>query len=466
MIKQEEYRNETNQIYNSKETKLTDLDKSLVVVAKFGGSSVANSTQFKKVKDIVLSEDIQYKRDVVVISAIGKFDKNDSKVTDLLYLLHAHLKYNVPYTSIYEMIKERFYRIKNDLSLTLDLDKEFNEFEKLLTKDISEDFLVSRGEYITSKLMANYLGYTFVDAAELIKFNYDGTVNYQLTNNLVQKAYQEYHKIIVPGFYGSYPNGTIKTFIRGGSDITGAIVAAGLNALYYENWTDVSGILMTDPKIIKNALTIKEITYAELRELSYMGASVLHEHTVFPVRKLNIPIKILNTNSPHDCGTIITENCNDDELLITGIAGKKHFTSFTITKKSEVNKLNVITNALNVFSKFNVNVEHIPSSIDSFSVVVPSSDIVNNLYDIVTALKQISDIQEVSIDDDIALVAVVGRNMVYKPGISGRIFGIVGNNNINIKMIAQGSHEISIIVGVSNKDFEKTISVIYNDLVK
>lgn len=438
----------------------------MLVVAKFGGSSVANSTQFKKVKEIVLSHDLENYRNAVVVSALGKKEIGDSKITDLLYLLHAHLKYNVPYDNIYEMIKTRFNKVKEDLELNIDLEKEFSELEKSLSKDIKEDYLVSRGEYITSKMMAEYLGYGFVDAADVIKFNYDGTINYELTYNLIEKSYIEQGKIVIPGFYGAYPNGTIKTFSRGGSDITGAIVAAALKASFYENWTDVSGILMTDPKIIKDAKTIKEITYAELRELSYMGASVLHEHTVFPVQRAHIPIKILNTNRPLDLGTIITEDCNDFSQIITGIAGKKLFTSFTITKKQEVNKLLVIKSALDVFSRFNINVEHIPSSIDSFSVVVPSSDVANNLYDVVTALKNNPDIQEVHIDDDIALIAVVGRNMVDKPGISGRIFGIVGNNNINIKMIAQGSHELNIIVGVSNKDFEKTIKVIYDNLIK
>lgn len=438
----------------------------MLVVAKFGGSSVANSTQFKKVKEIVLSNDLENYRNAVVVSALGKKEKGDSKITDLLYLLHAHLKYNVPYDNIYEMIKTRFNKVKEDLELNIDLEKEFAELKNSLSKDIKEDYLVSRGEYITSKMMAEYLGYGFVDAADVIKFNYDGTINYELTYNLIEKSYIEQGKIVIPGFYGAYPNGTIKTFSRGGSDITGAIVAAALKASFYENWTDVSGILMTDPKIIKDAKTIKEITYAELRELSYMGASVLHEHTVFPVQRAHIPIKILNTNRPLDLGTIITEDCNDFSQIITGIAGKKLFTSFTITKKQEVNKLLVIKSALDVFSRFNINVEHIPSSIDSFSVVVPSSDVANNLYDVVTALKNNPDIQEVHIDDDIALIAVVGRNMVDKPGISGRIFGIVGNNNINIKMIAQGSHELNIIVGVSNKDFEKTIKVIYDNLIK
>ena len=438
----------------------------MLVVAKFGGSSVANATQFQKVKEIVLEKKPNYYRNVIIISALGKKEKDDSKITDLLYLLHAHLKYNVPYNLILDMIKNRFLSVKNDLKLKIDLEKEFNDLEKELSKDLSEDYLVSRGEYITSKMMAEYLGYNFVDASSIIKFNYDGTINYELSYPLIEDAIKKYNKVVIPGFYGTYPNGVVKTFSRGGSDITGALVAAAIKADYYENWTDVSGILMADPHIIKNSKTIKEITYSELRELSYMGASVLHEQTVFPVQKAGIPIKILNTNAPSDEGTIIREDCTNKDEIITGIAGKKNFTSFTIIKRQEVNKLDAIKDALDVFSKFKVTVEHIPSSIDSFSVIVPNSDVEKNLYDIVSEIKKNNDIQDVTIDNDIALIAVVGRNMVYKPGISGRIFGIVGNHNINIKMIAQGSQEINIIVGVSNKDFENTITALYKDLVK
>lgn len=438
----------------------------MLVVAKFGGSSVANATQFKKVKNIVLEKKPNYYRNVIIVSALGKKEKEDSKITDLLYLLHAHLKYNVPYNNILDMIKTRFFNVKKELGLAIDLDNEFNTLEKDLKRDMSEDFLVSRGEYITSKMMAEYLGYNFVDAKDVIKFNYDGTVDYDKSYPLIEDAIKNNHKVVIPGFYGTYPNEAIKTFSRGGSDITGSLVAAAIGADYYENWTDVSGILMADPHIIKNAKTIKEITYAELRELSYMGASVLHEQTVFPVQKAGIPIKILNTNAPSDEGTIIREDCTNKDEVITGIAGKKNFTSFTITKRQEVNKLEAIKDTLDVFSKFKVSVEHIPSSIDSFSVIVPNSDVEKNIYDIVSEIKKNSDIQDVTIDNDIALIAVVGRNMVYKPGISGRIFGIVGNHNINIKMIAQGSQEINIIVGVSNKDFENTITALYKNLVK
>jgi aspartate kinase len=364
------------------------------------------------------------------------------------------------------MIKDRFYQIKKDLQLQLDLESEFSLLAKELNKEISVEYLASRGEYITSKMMAEYLGYTFVDAKDLIIFDYSGFVNYEKTEKTINEVYQKFEKIVIPGFYGSYPNKAIKTFSRGGSDITGAIVAKVLGATLYENWTDVSGILMADPKIIDNPKRINQITYNELRELSYMGASVLHEETVFPVQEGNIPINILNTNEPDNPGTIITENCDDKTQIITGIAGKKNFTSFTITKNHNANKLNVIRNTLSIFNKYKVSVEHIPSSIDSFSVVVANNDVEKCIYDLVSDINKDEEVKNITVDNDISLIAVVGRNMVTKPGISGKVFGLIGNENINIKMIAQGAQELTIIVGVSNKDFEKTIKAVYDNLVK
>lgn len=434
----------------------------MLLVSKFGGSSVSNSTQFKKVKEIVLSNPY---RNAIIVSALGKENKKDSKITDLLYLLHAHLKYNVPYDNIFNLIKTRFIKVRDDLELDFDIETEFDNLQKILSKDLSEDFLVSRGEYITAKLMANFLNYTFIDSKDLIKFNYDGSVNYDKSYELIQAAYKNNHHYVIPGFYGSYLNGEVKTFSRGGSDITGAIIASALNSSCYENWTDVSGILMADPKIIKDAKIIKEISYAELRELSYMGANVLHEETVFPVQKSLIPIRILNTNSPLDEGTIIRDNCTDKSQLITGISGKKHFTSFTITKSSKASKISCIQSCLRVFEMFKVNIEHIPSGIDTFSCVLESKSIEKIKYDLLTELNKLDNIIDIKIDEDIALIAVVGRNMVDKPGISGKIFGIVGSNNINIKMIAQGSQESTIIVGVQNEDFEKTIKSLYDNLI-
>ena len=435
----------------------------MVVVVKFGGSSMANAGQFEKVKNIINSNP---DRKIVVVSAAGKRNSEDTKLTDLLFLLHAHLKYQVSYSNVMKMIEERFYDIKNELNLKFDLEAELNDLKSKLNKNTNQDFLVSRGEYITAKLMSEYLGYTFVDAKDLIFFNYDGTFNMAKIKEATKEAYAKYGKIIVPGFYGSLPDGNIKLLSRGGSDITGSLLAAAVDAAKYENWTDVSGVLMADPRIVKNPKGINQITYNELRELSYMGASVLHQETVFPVQQANIPINILNTNKADDPGTIIMENCTDKSQIITGIAGRKDFTSFTIHKDHISDQVGVVRDALDVFAKYNISVEHIPTGIDNFSVVVASADVEKCIYDLIHDLNTTIKGSTVEVDDGIALIAVVGRNMASKPGISGQIFGVLGEHNINIKMIAQGARELTIIVGVLNSDFEKTINTIYNHFVK
>lgn len=437
------------------------MEKSLLIVDKFGGSSVASSKQFKKVKDIVLSKS---NRQVVVVSAIGKENKEDSKITDLLYLLHAHIKYNVDYTNILNMIKSRYIKVRDDLNIDYRIEDEFDIIENNLKE--SRDYLVSRGEYLCAKLMSAYLGFKFVDSKDLIIFDYDGKINNEKTERAIQEKIDLKEKVVVPGFYGAYPNGDIHLLSRGGSDITGSLLAKALNAKMYENWTDVSGILMANPKIVDSPLRINEITYDELRELSYMGANVLHEETIFPVQEMNIPINILNTNDPSNPGTIITKNCTDTSQVITGISGKKDFMSFTVTKTFAADKTDLIKKVLNVFSKYKIVVEHIPSSIDSFSVIVSLDQSQKFIYDLISEVKAMPEVKDVSVDKDIALVAVVGRNMITRVGISGKIFAIVGNNGINIKMISQGSHEIAIIFGISNNDFDKTIQVLYNNLVE
>lgn len=441
------------------------MEKSYLVVDKFGGSSVASSVQFSKVKNIVTSNN---NRSVVIVSALGKRKKEDSKITDLLYLLHAHIKYSVPFDNIFNMIKERYIEVRDELKLSYKIEDDFESLKKELNKNISQDYLVSRGEYFCAKLMASYLGYTFVDAKELICFDYNGKINDEKTTKAIKEKYEklEGSKIVIPGFYGSYPNGEIHLLSRGGSDITGSLVAKALNASIYENWTDVSGILMADPRIIDSPKRINEITYDELREMSYMGANVLHEETIFPVQEMNIPINILNTNDPSNPGTIITKNCTDVSQVITGLSGKKDFTSFTITKVFGANKTSLMKLVLDIFEKYEIIVEHIPSSIDSFSVIVNREKAEKYIYDIISDIKAINDVKDVSVDKDIALVAVVGRNMVTRVGISGKIFGYVGDAGINIKMISQGSHEIAIIFGVSNNDFENTLKVLYSKLVK
>ena len=432
-------------------------------VVKFGGSSLADANQFQKVKNIIQADS---SRRIVVVSALGKRNKSDHKITDLLFLTGAHLKYGVDAKSVFNIVKERYFEVKKDLNLSIDLEKEFEIIESKFSSNIDEEYLVSRGEYLAAKLMASYLGFTFVDAEDLIFFDYDGNINEEKTIEALKEILKEKNNIVVPGFYGAYPDGKIHLLSRGGSDVTGSILAKASSATIYENWTDVSGFLVTDPRIVHNPKQIKEISYEELRELSYMGANVLHEDTIFPVQELEIPINVKNTNSPEDSGTIITSNPKDTSQIITGIAGKKGFLSITIIKKQKKQKIEVIRNVLEVLAKYNVNVEHMPSSIDSFSLIIDSKEVNKRLYELIAEIKSIDEITDVIVENDIALVAVVGRNMATKPGISAKIFSIFGTNKINIKVIAQASQELSIIVGVENAQFENAIKAIYEGLVK
>lgn len=433
----------------------------MLVVSKFGGSSVCDVNQFNNVKSIVSSNPL---RRVVVVSALGKRNKDDNKITDLLYLLSAHIKYKINADHIWQTIYDRYEEINRELKLGIDLKCEFEIIKAHINNNFDEAYLISRGEYLTALLMSAHLGYAFVDSAELFYFNYDKKIDINSSKEAVNSAISKYGSIVVPGFYGRNPNGKIHLFSRGGSDVTGAYLSYFLNASKYENFTDVTGILMADPKIITNPKKIKTINYEELRELSYMGASVLHEETILPLFDTNIPIEILNTNSPNNEGTIITKHASDVSSLITGIAGKKNYLSITVGKERQADKLKIMSSVLTILEKNNVVIEHIPTSIDSFSAIVSSDSVSERIYEIIKEIKDINGVTDVSIDDDIALIAVVGRNMVTKTGISGRIFGTVGLANINIKMITQGAKELTIIMGVSNKDFENAIRVIYNNV--
>lgn len=433
----------------------------MIVVSKFGGSSLSCSTQFAKVKNIVLGS---LQRQVVVVSALGKRDKNDTKITDLLYILGAHLKYNVGYEDIWSMFTSRFTEVKKTLGLSYDIESEFSKLKSELNPHIPLDYLVSRGEYFTARLMSEYLGYTFVDAKDLISFNYDGKINYEVTEAKVNAAFVKHGKIIVPGFYGSFPNGSIKLLSRGGSDVTGSILSKSLNASMYENWTDVSGVYAADPRIVENPRSISQITYVELRELSYMGANVLHEETVFPVQALQIPINIKNTNEPDNPGTIIKQECTDTKQIVTGIAGKKDFLSINIFRDHMSNEIGFLRKVLSIFEKYSVSIEHIPSGIDSISVVCSKDSCEKCLYEIIADIKR--DLEaEVTLDEDLALVAIVGRNMAKKSGICGKLFTILGNSKVNVKILAQGPSELNIIVGVSNADYDAAIRAIYKELV-
>lgn len=434
----------------------------MIKVVKFGGSSLANALQARKVKEIILKDPT---RSVVVVSAPGKSQEEGNKITDLLYLLHAHLKYGVDYQALFQLIRQRFETMAKELNLSFDISSDFDRLKSQLSKTMDLEYLVSRGEYYNAVLMAEYLGYAFVDAKDVMKFDFHGSLDTEKTNRLFEKALELHGKMVIPGFYGSYPNGQIHLLSRGGSDLTGSIAARALSASIYENWTDVTGILMADPRIVKNPHKIHEITYHELRELSYMGANVLHEDAILPLQDLDIPIHILNTNAPDETGTIIRAHCGDETQVITGLAGKKDFTVFTITKSNQSRKISVIQDVLRVFEQYGVNVEHLPSSIDSFSVIVEATQVERVFFDLIGKIHALDGVVGVDVEKEMALISVVGRNMPSRPGIAGKLFSEFGRQGININMIAQSSQEINIVVGVKNSDFEKTIRAIYEAFV-
>jgi len=436
----------------------------MLKVVKFGGSSLASAEQFARVKAIVEADS---DRKVVVVSAPGKRFKEDNKVTDLLYICHAHIKYNASFDDVFEDIAERYRQIAAGCGLTQDLEAEFTSLKATMNKAASVDYIVSRGEYLNAKLMAEYLGYTFIDSKDWLCFNYDGKVDFEKSYATLHQLFAHAKKAVLPGFYGALPDGDIKTFSRGGSDVTGAIAAAALDADAYENWTDVSGILMADPRIVDNPPPIEQVTFSELRELSYMGADVLHEETVFPVRQKNIPLYIKNTNDPSARGTLIledfeTESEEDKKRFVTGISGRKHYSILTVTKARMNSEPGYVRHALKIVEKYGVTVEHITSSIDSFSLVVTTSDVESCLHDLTEELHGTLSPDRVKVDHGISLIAVVGRRMASNVGVSGRIFATLGASNINIRMIEQGSDEINIIIGVQDKDFKKTIRVLYD----
>ena len=436
----------------------------MLKVLKFGGSSLADSAQFAKVKNIVEGD---IARELVVVSAPGKVSSEDNKVTDLLYLIHAHIRYGVAYDGVLSMIKAKYAEIRNGCGLKTDIEALIDETFAGVDKKTPVDFIVSRGEYFSAMLMAEYLGYTFVDSADWLLFDFSGKVNAEKSEKKLRELKSIYGRIVTPGFYGALPNGEIHVFSRGGSDITGALAAAYLDADIYENWTDVSGILMVDPRIVKNPKSIARVTYDELRELSYMGASVLHEDTVFPVRIRDIPVNIRNTNEPDNPGTIIRENFDDEleeetERFITGIAGKRNFSIINIYKsRIGEEKLGLLMQVLEVFSRYGIPVEQIPSGVDSFSVVFPSESIRIRKHELMHELSEFEGIDNCALTEGISLIAIVGRQMAYRTGISGKIFKTLGDNNINIRTIEQGADEINIMVGVFDEDFERTVRLLY-----
>ena len=437
----------------------------MIKVTKFGGSSLASAEQFKKVADIVLADKT---RRYVVPSAPGKRHKEDIKITDMLYTCYEETVRSGEISPLFETIKERYNSIIEGLGLSLNLEKEFDTVRRSFLARVGKDYAASRGEYLNGIIMADYLGFDFIDAAEVIFFNNDGTYDAEKTNAVLGERLKESEYAVIPGFYGVMPNDTIKTFSRGGSDITGAIVARAAGADEYENWTDVSGFMIADPRIIDKPKNISVITYRELRELSYMGATVLHEDAIFPVKKAGIPIHIKNTNAPEDEGTLIvthTDKINDVSVL-TGIAGKKGFTVLTLEKDMMNEEKGFGRKLLGVLEKNDMSFEHLPSGIDTMSVVVNDHELEGKEDLIISELMTATSPDSISIEKNIALIAVVGRGMKNVKGTAASVFMALAENDINIRMIDQGSSELNIIVGVDNSDFEKTICAIYNKFVK
>ncbi len=432
-------------------------------VVKFGGSSLASAEQFEKVGKIIRADE---ERKFVVPSAPGKRHSKDTKVTDMLYGCYALAEEGKDFKAELKAIKERYQEIIDGLKLELSLDEEFKTIEKNFKEKAGKDYAASRGEYLNGIIMANYLGYEFIDAATVIFFKENGEFDSEKTNEVLSARLAQCESAVVPGFYGAYADGRVKTFSRGGSDVTGSIVARAVKADVYENWTDVSGFLVADPRIIKNPVAIETITYRELRELSYMGASVLHEDAIFPVRQEGIPINIRNTNAPEDNGTwIVGSTCQKSKFVITGIAGKKGFCSINIEKDMMNTEIGFGRKVLQAFEDYGISFEHVPSGIDTMTVFVHQDEFMHKEQKVVAALHRLANPDVIDIESDLALIAVVGRGMKSTRGTAGRIFSALAHKNVNVKMIDQGSSELNIIIGVANNDFEAAIQAIYDIFV-
>ncbi len=433
-------------------------------VVKFGGSSLASAEQFEKVGSIIRAEE---DRRFVVPSAPGKRYKEDTKVTDMLYACYDLAERGKDFKAELAEIKKRYDEIISGLKLNMSLDEEFTEIEKNFKKKAGKDYAASRGEFLNGKVMAEYLGFDFIDSATVIFFKEDGTFDADKTQEVLSAKLSTMKNAVVPGFYGAYADGRVKTFSRGGSDITGSIVAKAIHADVYENWTDVSGFLIADPRIIDKPQKIETITYRELRELAYMGASVLHEDAIFPVRQEGIPINIRNTNDPGNSGTwIVGSTGQKSKYTITGIAGKKGFCSVNIEKDMMNSEVGFGRKVLQAFEENDISFEHLPSGIDTMTVFVHQDEFINKEQKVVSAIQRMAKPDTIDIESDLALIAVVGRGMKSMRGTAARIFSALAHAHINIKMIDQGSSEMNIIIGVANEDFEDAIRAIYNIFVE
>ena len=435
-----------------------------IKVAKFGGSSVADGIQLTKTKQIIEQDP---DRKYIVVSAPGKRFEGDNKITDLLYLCKTHIDHNLPYDQIFQVVCDRYMAVEVNRGIDVDLLKYLDEIKENLKNNPTADYVASRGEFLNAVLVAAFLGFDFVDTAPLIKFDSRGKIMMEETDKALREELLKHENAVLPGFYGSTPDGNIKTFSRGGSDITGALVARALKADVYENWTDVSGFLMADPRIVKNPKQIKTISYKELRELSYMGASVLHEDAIYPARMANVPINIKNTNIPEDYGTMIVGEADFEESpskgrVVTGIAGSKDFTVVALYKNMMSSERGFVRRILGILDDYDINFEHLPSGIDTVSVVMSNKAIGDRLDEVLDAFRSRLQPDSIDVIEDVALIATVGRRMSFRVGVAARLFKALSDAKVNIRMIDQGSSEMNIIVGVDNKDFEKAVRAIYD----
>lgn len=432
-------------------------------VVKFGGSSLASAEQFKKVGNIISSDE---SRKFVIPSAPGKRFSEDIKVTDMLYSCYKAAIREKNFVGQLDEIKARYEEIINGLNLTLSLDKDFDVIRENFSRKIGRDYAASRGEYLNGKIMAAYLEFEFVDATEVIRFDENGLFDETATNELLSERLKDSKGAVIPGFYGAKEDGTVVTFSRGGSDVTGSLVALAVEADLYENWTDVSGFLIADPRIVKNPKSIETITYKELRELSYMGASVLHEDAIFPVRKAGIPINIRNTNAPEDKGTLIVEGtCRQPKYTITGIAGTDGFASITIEKAMMNSQVGFCRKVLEIFEKNGISIEHMPSGIDTMTIFAHKDEFEEKEQKVISEIHKAVQPDHIELESDLALIAIVGRGMRATRGTAGRIFSALAHAHINVKMIDQGSSELNIIVGVRHDDFKNAIRALYDIFV-
>ena len=434
-------------------------------VVKFGGSSLADAAQFKKVAEIIKADP---SRRYVVASAPGKRCKEDTKVTDMLYRCYELIRNHEDVDTYYEKVCERYNGIIKDLGLTFDISGELEYVKNAMKHASGRDYAASRGEYLNSLILAKYLGFAFIDAENVIFFKEDGSFDEERTNAVLAEELKKHEYAVIPGFYGCMPNGTIKTFSRGGSDITGSIVARAAEADLYENWTDVSGFLMGDPRVLKDPPAIEAISYRELRELSYMGATVLHDEAIFPVRYAGIPINIRNTNAPEDAGTMIVSDASgyDTPYVITGVAGKKGFSVIHIEKDMMNAEIGFGRRVLDVLEDHEISFEHLPSGIDTMSIVVSTQALEGRRERIINSISRIVRADHVEIQDGLCLIAVVGRGMVKAKGTAARVFNAVSAADVNIRMIDQGSSELNIILGVDDDAYETALGAIFTEFVK